>query len=148
MTPPLIDQYSIPPGESLPVKLLRDNQGMAGALKPIDSALACRVGACHPGAYCRAAKYCAICGPIRADMLSRRFKASLASVTKAAHLTLTTRACSELTRRRLDDLARAFVRLRERGRIPSRLTPGGWRLYDPRDVARLKRRLSRGELKT
>lgn len=118
---PFNKSVSIPPGS--PSKLLT-NQNMAAALRPIDKSLAYRVEACRPGFYCRAAKYCALCGPMRADMLTRRFKAQLLSVAHAAHLTLTTRGCYELTRQRLNDLAVTFVRFRER-RIFRQAVSGG-----------------------
>jgi len=38
---------------------------------------------------------------------------------------------------------RTLGRWAQSGKIRSRLTPGRWRLYDPRDIARLKKTLER-----
>ena len=37
---------------------------------------------------------------------------------------------------------RTLLRYAQAGRIASQVSPGGWRLYDPKDVARLKRTLA------
>jgi len=38
---------------------------------------------------------------------------------------------------------RSLARYAERGRIPFQKSPGGWRIYSPAAVARLKRQMER-----